>query len=333
MVMELLGPSLEDLFNFCSRRFSLKTTLMLAQQMLHRIEFLHSQGYIHCDMKSENWLMGTDEKANVVHLVDFGLSKQVSLIEDGDPGMMQKMTGTPRYASISLHIGLPNGMRDDLEALGYILIYFLKGKLPWQGHRRKNADFWRVLITQCKIETSVESLTSGLPTEFMLYINYCRSMSFFQRPDYGYLRGLFTNLFLQHNFAYDFEWDWIDRYKEYSLSGMLMPSPVSIKDLGSGGFYSSTDDTYSPQLLQEQGEVAHSFRGRGGSRPRRYERGRQRARGSRVVDEHGSRATQITEPPFGQPVSRARQRGGPRGGPRGPREDRGRGRGKAWVEK
>ena len=136
MVTDLLGPNLEDLFNFCDRRFSVRTTLMLADQMIARLEHLHSQGFLHRDIKPENFLIGRGKMANVVYLLDYGLVKKYK-----DPNSQKHipyrdnkmLTGTVRYASIATHEGIEQGRRDDLEAVSYVLMYFLRGSLPWQG--------------------------------------------------------------------------------------------------------------------------------------------------------------------------------------------------------
>ena len=74
--MDLLGPSIEDLFNFQKRKFTLKTTLMLGDQMLSRIEYIHSKGYLHRDLKPDNFLMGVGKKKTQVYAIDFGLAKK-----------------------------------------------------------------------------------------------------------------------------------------------------------------------------------------------------------------------------------------------------------------
>ena len=142
MVIELLGPSLEDLFNFCGRKQSLKSTLLLADMLLQRIETMHRKGYIHRDLKPENILMGLEDQASTLFLIDYGLAKKWR-DESGKHIPMREgksLTGTARYASANTHLGLEQSRRDDLEGAGYVLLYLLKGELPWQGLRAHNKD-------------------------------------------------------------------------------------------------------------------------------------------------------------------------------------------------
>ena len=101
--MDLLGPSLEDLFNFCSRRFTMKTVLMLADQMIGRIEYVHNKNFIHRDIKPDNFLMGIGRHCNKLFLIDFGLAKKYrdNRTRQHIPYREDKnLTGTARYAII-----------------------------------------------------------------------------------------------------------------------------------------------------------------------------------------------------------------------------------------
>jgi serine/threonine protein kinase len=173
MVMELLGQSLEDLFQFCDRKFSLKTVCMLAEQMITRVEYLHLNNFLHRDMKPDNFLMGLDRKADLCYMIDYGLSKRYRDPKTGEhiPYRDGKsLTGTARYASVNTHIGIEQARRDDLESVGYILLYFLKGSLPWQGLAGKNKNEKYDRIKDKKIQTTIAEVTKGTPEEFTKYL-------------------------------------------------------------------------------------------------------------------------------------------------------------------
>ncbi|MGH0164855.1 UNVERIFIED_CONTAM: hypothetical protein FKN15_047722 [Acipenser sinensis] len=259
LVMDLLGPSLEDLFNFCSRRFTMKTVLMLADQMISRIEYVHTKNFIHRDIKPDNFLMGIGRHCNkmisrieYVHtknfihrdikpdnflmgigrhcnklfLIDFGLAKKYrdnrtrqhipyredknltgtaryasinahlgieqrfvflpgSLLQIDDTARLQlflidfglakkyrdnrtrqhipyredkNLTGTARYASINAHLGIEQSRRDDMESLGYVLMYFNRTSLPWQGLKAATKKQKYEKISEKKMSTPVEVL-------------------------------------------------------------------------------------------------------------------------------------------------------------------------------
>lgn len=320
MVMDLLGPSLEDLFNFCNRKFSTKTILIVAEQLvrrlrlrqgraaprcrgqqqvgwgrvarvaerghdtgrasvptrlaaarrigsvvsrrinsvvssvvrgvapvptgpcaclarvrrrthapqltavcpgrspplsplaqLQRVEYIHYKSFIHRDIKPDNFLIGLGRKANQIYVIDFGLAKKYR-----DPKTHQhipyrenkNLTGTARYASINTHLGIEQSRRDDLEALGYVLMYFLRGSLPWQGLKAATKKQKYDMISEKKMSTPVEILCKGYPNEFAVYLNYCRSLRFADKPDYSYLRKLFKDLFFREGYQYDHVFDW-----------------------------------------------------------------------------------------------------------------------------
>jgi casein kinase 1 len=212
LVMDMLGPSLSDLYAFCGNRFSLKTTLMLADQMLARIDSVHKKNFIHRDMKPENFLMGLGRETHTVHLIDFGLSKKFKDAKTHQhiPYKENKnLTGTARYASVNAHLGIEQSRRDDLESIGYILVYFLNGGLPWQSLQANNRNERYNKICEMKLRIPVEQLCFGLPPEFSSYLNYCRSLRFEDRPDYSHLRKMFKELLVKEGHEYDYAFDWV----------------------------------------------------------------------------------------------------------------------------
>ncbi|XP_006282614.2 casein kinase 1-like protein 3 [Capsella rubella] len=218
LVMDLLGPSLEDLFVYCGRKFSPKTVLMLADEMLTRIEYVHSKGYLHRDIKPDNFLMGLGRKANQVYLIDFGLAKRyrdASTNRHIPYRENKNLTGTARYASCNTHIGIEQSRRDDLESLGYVLLYFLRGSLPWQGLKAVDKKQKYEKIREKKISTPIEVLCKDHPVDFASYFHYCHTLTFDQRPDYGFLRRLFRDLFSREGYEFDYIFDWtIIKYQQ-----------------------------------------------------------------------------------------------------------------------
>ena len=198
MVLDLLGPSVEELFQRCNKKFSLKTTVMVGLQILDRLEHMHGNKFIHRDIKPENFLLGTGDHCDKIYAIDFGLSKKI-LQKDmvHIPYRDNKsLTGTPRYASINNHLGIEQSRRDDLESLTYMLIYFLKGSLPWQNLKQDPNYGKYEKILEKKLSVSVANLVAGIPREFGQILEYTRALHFVEQPDYYLIRKLLEQALL-----------------------------------------------------------------------------------------------------------------------------------------
>lgn len=228
LVIDLLGPSLEDLFDHCGRRFTIKTVVMVAKQMLSRVQTIHEKNLIYRDIKPDNFLIGRPgtKAASVIHVVDFGMAKQYR-----DPKTRQhipyrerkSLSGTARYMSINTHLGREQSRRDDLEALGHVFMYFLRGGLPWQGLKAATNKQKYEKIGEKKQTTAIKDLCDGYPEEFSKYLSYVRDLGFEDTPDYDYLRDLFTQALKNTGDIEDGEYDWMKlnngrgwEYKSYS---------------------------------------------------------------------------------------------------------------------
>lgn len=194
MVMELLGPSLENLFGYCSSQFRKETVYELGMQMLTRVEHLHGRGFVHRDLKPENFLMGVGPNENTCYLIDFGLARRFRFREGEQLTHVpyrkgKNLVGTAKYASLNSHNGIELSRRDDLESLCYILLEFMIGDLPWKESRAR-ARFRSKSQCYNRIRTGKEQLDwPAVCPALVEWINYARRLEFAEKPDYNRLRG------------------------------------------------------------------------------------------------------------------------------------------------
>ena len=211
MIMELLGESLVFYFDI-KKKFSVKTVSMIAYQLLNILEFIHDKHIIHRDIKPDNLLMGLNEKNAVLYLIDFGLAKKFR----SSKTLMQypyirkkKMTGTARYASIHALEEMEQSRRDDLESMAYVLLYFLRGSLPWQGLKVKSKENRYKKILALKKEITSEQLCDTFPEEFKIFLDYAKNLGYTENPNYEKLRNDFLVLVREKMCrSFDFIYDW-----------------------------------------------------------------------------------------------------------------------------
>ena len=220
IVIDLLSKSLEDLLTQCKRKMSLKTVLMLCDQMITAVEFFHTKNYIHRDIKPDNFVMGTGKNANKCYIIDYGLAKKYrdQTTHQHIPYIEGKsLTGTARYASVNALLGCEQSRRDDMEALAYVWIYLLKGSLPWMGVDGRTREAKYRNIAMSKKNTPIETLCSGLPSEFVVYLRAVRKLGFTEKPSYEMYRQLFRKLFMKNNFVYDYAYDWTSPFDKTTV--------------------------------------------------------------------------------------------------------------------
>ena len=204
---ELLGPNLTNRDSYYKPR--------CCWEFKCCVQDLHSKNYIHRDIKPENFLIGKCDKSNLVYLIDFGLSKKYKDAKmDHLPYREHRpLTGTTRYASINNHLGIEQSRRDDLESIGYVMLYFIKKRLPWQGCQgsTKQAKYNKIL--EKKLMIPLDLLCKDLPMEFQVYLKYVKKLRFDERPNYEFLKGLFIDL-LFSLYREQFIYDWTIRYPD-----------------------------------------------------------------------------------------------------------------------
>ena len=211
LIMELLGKSIDKLFSDCKKQFSYKTIFQIGYQMVQRIEYVHSKGYIHRDIKPGNFVVGKGDKHQIIYLIDFGLSKRY-IDRNTNKHIPYKegkgLTGTARYVSLFTHYGIEQSRRDDIEGIAYNLIYLARGKLPWQGVKTKNKKEKHKKIMESKIAYTPDILCKNLPEEFSNLLKYSRELEFEDVPEYKDIKLMFKNFIVKNGGIMNMEFDW-----------------------------------------------------------------------------------------------------------------------------
>lgn len=232
MVVDLLGKSLQKLFDKCGKQFTLKTTLMLGIQTIECVEYMHNKGIIHRDIKPDNFLIGRGSTENAVHIIDFGLARRYKRPDTGEHFPYfegHNFFGTTRYASLNAQLGRSQSRRDDLESLAYSLIQFLRGRLPWQSLRGGTDKHREERIKEKKRTWTPQRLCEDLPKEFETFLTYVKNLTYEEEPGYEYLKSLLRNLFDREGFALDFDYDW----KSLSEDGQSEEEPSELANSAS----------------------------------------------------------------------------------------------------
>ena len=193
IVLEKLGQDLWTIFHTCKNGLSPLQVVNLALPMIKRIEYLHSKGYIHRDIKPGNFLQGADSKKNMIYLSDFGYSEKYEQ-DESKVKYNLNMVGTMPYAPIRAHLGESQSRRDDLESLGYVLMYFMNGGwLPWDIYEGDSDE--KEIVGKSKMETPVKDICKKCPKEFQKYMKDVKKLKFEKKPNYKHLYQLFKGLF------------------------------------------------------------------------------------------------------------------------------------------
>ena len=238
LIEPLLGKSLFDIFNERRKHMNLADICLIAKQILDRIQWVHSKGFVHRDIKPDNFLIGRKDP-NVIYLIDFGLSKKYKSDKTGKHlkfSFTGKLTGTVRFASANALRGGEQSRRDDLESIAYMIIFFMRGKLPWQGVTGTKKMERYLKIYKMKKNVTPEDLCKSLPNQMVQFTKYIKNLEFEQEPDYNYLRGLINSILKQRKANLDsLIFSWISYEDIKKIKDPI--NPATRKDSPQGRLY------------------------------------------------------------------------------------------------
>ena len=212
LVENLLGKSINDIWLENNKKLNLKDTCIFAIQAISLLEYVHSKNYLHRDIKPANFLVGNPDNAQL-YLIDFGNARKYKSSKTGKHIKLvksNKVYGSLIFLSTNALKGIEQTRKDDLEALGYVIIYLYIGSLPWSSFKHKNLYQVILKTREEREKISTESICEGMPNEMNIYMNYVNNLKYEECPDYEYLRKLFWNV-LKKIGENKLLFSWVDR--------------------------------------------------------------------------------------------------------------------------
>ncbi|CAD8084168.1 unnamed protein product [Paramecium sonneborni] len=229
LVMELLGRDLSYHFKQL-KRFTLKTVLLIGIQLMTVLEKIHQKGIIHRDLKPENIVLGFGKENNKIYIIDFGISKVYKDANNHHMPFRQNRSflGTTRYASIAAHLGQELSRKDDLESMMYILLYFIRGQLPWQNIQNITDVERTKRVGEMKILMQSEMFIDQ-PKEFQKIFDYIRQLPFDQDPNYKMIIFEFKKAADALKINLDGNYDWNEIRSSTNFDSLIPHNSIEMK--------------------------------------------------------------------------------------------------------